>query len=247
MAPSLPALTSPITGVQVANLTTSPGWERAVTGRLKQIPMFAQVSFYRKHQARAHDRVEQPARAARRRSPPAELTRSGPGGPGLGRPGPARKRAGKKRLPFPACPKLGDRIGLPGMRRIFGGSTPSRARRPTKRNPRRRSSLRDRGCLGSKSWSGVAEALTLCGARKAIRKRLTFMADRSAGMPCSLPSHQARNPGSTSLRDDCSVSNSAPPANARQRRPDNRIFAECCAAGENRSAFPAACEEVNIR
>jgi hypothetical protein len=108
--------------------TTSPGWGRAITGRLKQIPMFVQVNFYRKHCARARDRVEQPVRADRRRLPPAELTRSSPGGPGLGRPGHARRRAGKKRLPFPACPGLGDRIGWPGMKGIFGGSTPSRAR-----------------------------------------------------------------------------------------------------------------------
>ena len=128
MTPSPPALTSPITGVQVAKPTTSPGWGRAITGRLKQIPMFAQVSSYRKHQARARDRVQQPARADRRRLPPAELTRSGRCGPGLGRPGPARRRAGKKRLHFPACSGLGDRIGLPGMKGIFGGSTPSRAR-----------------------------------------------------------------------------------------------------------------------
>jgi hypothetical protein len=58
MAPSPPALISPITGVQVAKPTTAPGWRRAITGRLKQIPMFAQVSSYRKHQARARDRVE---------------------------------------------------------------------------------------------------------------------------------------------------------------------------------------------
>src|SRR3954469_23742581 len=55
--PSLPALTSPITGVQVAKPTPAPGRGRAITGRLKQIPMFAQVSFYRKHQAPARDRV----------------------------------------------------------------------------------------------------------------------------------------------------------------------------------------------
>ena len=128
MAPSLPALTSPITAVQVAKPTTAPGWGRAITGRLKQIPMFAQVSSCRKHQARARDRVEQPMRADRRRLPPAELTRSGRCGPGLGRPGHARRRAGKKRLHFPACSGLGDRIGLPGMKGIFGGSTPSRAR-----------------------------------------------------------------------------------------------------------------------
>src|SRR3954463_16497157 len=68
--PSLPALTSPITAVQVAKPTPAPDWGRAITGRLKQIPMFAQVSFYRKHQAPARDRVEQPVRADRRRLPP---------------------------------------------------------------------------------------------------------------------------------------------------------------------------------
>jgi hypothetical protein len=36
--------------LQVAKLTTAPGWGKAITGRLKQILMFAQVSFYRKHQ-----------------------------------------------------------------------------------------------------------------------------------------------------------------------------------------------------
>ena len=89
--PSPPALTSPITGVQVAKPTTAPDRGRAITGRLKQIPMFAQVSFYRKHRARARDRVQQPVRADRRRLPPAELTRSGRCGPGLGRPGHARR------------------------------------------------------------------------------------------------------------------------------------------------------------
>ena len=39
------------------------GLGRAITGRLKQIPMFAQVSFHHKHQARARNRVEQPMRA----------------------------------------------------------------------------------------------------------------------------------------------------------------------------------------
>jgi hypothetical protein len=81
--------------LQVAKPTTSPGRGRAMTGQLKQIPMFAQVSFYRKHCARARDRVEQPARADRRRLPLAELTRRGRCGPGLGRPGPAPRRAGK--------------------------------------------------------------------------------------------------------------------------------------------------------
>ena len=102
MAPSLPALTSPIRGVQVATWLdrrlgedgrrafvgciwrgrcrggrcdresrhTAPGWGGAITGRLEQIPMFAQVSFYRKHQGRARDRAKQPARADRRRLPP---------------------------------------------------------------------------------------------------------------------------------------------------------------------------------
>ena len=93
--------------LQVAKPTTSPGWRRAITGRLKQIPMFAQVSSCRKHQARARDRVEQPARADRRRLPPAELTRSGPGGPGLGRPGPARRRAGKSASPSRLAPGSG--------------------------------------------------------------------------------------------------------------------------------------------
>ena len=104
MAPSLPALISPITGVQVAKPTTSPDWSRAITGRLKQIPMFAQVSFYRKHQARAHDRAEQPARADRCRLPPTELTRSGRCGPGLGRPGPACRRSGKSASPSRLAP-----------------------------------------------------------------------------------------------------------------------------------------------
>ena len=99
MAPSPSALTSPIAGVQVAKPTTAPGWRRAITGRLKQIPMFAQVSFYRKHQARAHDRGEQPARADGCRLPPTELTRRGRCGPGLGRPGPACRRSGKSASP----------------------------------------------------------------------------------------------------------------------------------------------------
>src|SRR3954469_22623360 len=47
------------------------------------------------------------------------------------------------------------------------------------------------GVSGRKTDSGVAEALTPCGARKAVRKRQTCMARRSAGMPCGLPSHQA--------------------------------------------------------
>ena len=96
-------------GLQVAKPTAAPGWGRAITGRLKQIPMFAQVSSCRKHQARARNRVEQPTRADRRRSPPAELTRSGPGRPGLGRPGPARRRAGKSASPSRLAP--GSEIG----------------------------------------------------------------------------------------------------------------------------------------
>ena len=53
----------------------SPDWGRAITGRLKQIPMFAQVSSYRKHCARARDRV----RAARaRRSTPLATRRIDP-------------------------------------------------------------------------------------------------------------------------------------------------------------------------
>ena len=78
-------------------------------GRLKQIPMFAQVSSYHKHQARARDRVQQPVRADRRRLPPAKLARSGPGGPGLGRPGPAHRRAGKSASPSRLAP--GSEIG----------------------------------------------------------------------------------------------------------------------------------------
>ena len=74
----------------------------------------------------------------------------------------------------------------------FCRPTPLARKRPPKRpSCCRRSPLAIARVCGSKCWSGVAEALTLCGARKAVRKRLTFVAHHSAGMPCSLPSHQA--------------------------------------------------------
>src|SRR3954451_16822904 len=71
--PSLLAVTSPITGVAGRKADHGTGLGRAITGQLKKIPMFVQVSLYRKHCARARDRVQQPVRADRGRLPPAGL------------------------------------------------------------------------------------------------------------------------------------------------------------------------------
>jgi hypothetical protein len=58
------------------------------------------------------------------------------------------------------------------------------------------------------------------------------MARRSAGMPYGPPLTPGLKSGITSLRDDCSISESAPPANARAMLPELTIFNERCAAGE---------------
>ena len=125
------------------------GSGRAITGRLKMIPMFAQVGLYRKHCARARDKF----RAARaRRSTVLATRRRDPPRPMRTRSRQARtysRSQQAERLCPPACPWLAEQIGL-GRLENFVASAPSRARRRQKGTPRYQRSLSAHACCGSK-------------------------------------------------------------------------------------------------
>jgi len=110
--------------------STAPG--RVVTRRLGGGPYVYEINFYRKYHSRPHNGV-QAARARRSTALTApESTRSGPCGPGPGRPGHAGRRA---------CPSISASRSAPGseIRSACGRSgdfvTPNPARAGDKRGP----------------------------------------------------------------------------------------------------------------
>ena len=93
--------------------------------------------------------------------------------------------------PLPACPGLGEQIGLPGMKGIFVASTPSRARRRQKGTFAPVITSRCAGVADRNANPGLAGASTRCVARRAAGRSPTFRGSSPGQCAEWPPSHQA--------------------------------------------------------
>ena len=147
-------------------------------------------ALYRKHY-KTRRRAKQRVRAShRQRRPMPGLTRSGARMPAP--PGPNMLVGEHAQWPpLPACPGLGEQIGLPGMKGIFVASTPSRARRRQKGTFAPVITSRSRGVADRNANPGLAGASTRCVARRAAGRSPTFRGSSPGQCAEWPPSHQA--------------------------------------------------------
>jgi hypothetical protein len=180
MASWLPAVTSLIAGVAGRKPDLGTGFGEDNHGAAEWAAMFAQMRICMDYCTEPATGSKQPASPDRRCSPPTELIGGGSCGPSSGRPGHA-PRQGCKSPPLPGLQSIGD----------FCRFDPLARKEATKEASCCRSSPRDRRCLGSKCYPALPKLQLHAALERQSERGSPFMAPCSAGLPCSLLSHQA--------------------------------------------------------